>query len=255
MNSKALMIEFEKVINPSIVNELFFEFEQLRSFYWLGDVTKTVLHAARFCEISIALLKHVSDPTKKVDLNSIEFGKYFEELIKLPKNNPKEEMLYLVIPQVLKSIYTVRSKKKIAHIKMTNADLIDAEWVTTSCNWVMSQLIIIYLNIPVEETITITNSIMEKKIPTIQQFEDGELMILKKLQLDDELLLILYQFSKRMTRKELTTILKPKKTSYISTYLNRLYDAKLIHLNEAGAIINKNGIKEIEDNRDKYFSN
>lgn len=176
-------------------------------------------------------------------------------LRKLPKPSAKEEMLYLVIPQVLKAIYTIRSKKRVAHIKMTNADSIDFEFVITSCNWVMSQLIIIYLNISLEDTIIFTNSIMERKIPIIEKLEDGAIMILKRgLKFKEELMLVLYQFPKRMTRQELNIILKPKKSSYISTYLIRLYKEKLIHLNKEGAIINKNGIKEIEKNKEKYFT-
>jgi len=255
MSHKLLMQEFGKVLDPSIVKELLFEFEKAKSAHWIGDVTKTVIHSARFSEICIACLKQISEPSTQIDLNKIKFGKIYEELIKLPKPYPKEEVLYLAIPQVLKAVYTIRSKKRVAHIKMTNADLIDAEFVITSCNWVMSQLIIIYFKVSLEDAITLTNSIMERKIPTIEQFEDGEMMILKKgLKFTEELLLLLYQFPKRMTRRELNFILKPKNSSYISTYLNLLYKEKLIHLNTKGAIINKNGIKEIENNKERYFN-
>lgn len=74
------------------------------------------------------------------------------------------------------------------------------------------------------------------------------------MKFSEELLLILYQFAKRMTTKELNLLLKPKKSSYTSTYLNGLYKKKLIHLNKEGAIINKNGIKEIEEDKEKYFN-
>lgn len=254
MSQKILMQEFQKVFGQSFAKEFLFEFEKSKSAYWLGDITKGLLHAARFSEICIACLKQLSEPSKKIDLNKITFGKFYEDLRKLPKPSAKEEMLYLVIPRVLKAIFTIRSKKRVAHIKMTNADSLDFEFVVTSCNWVMSQLIIIYLNISLEDAIILTNSIMERKIPTIEKFEDGEIMILKRgLKFKEELLLVLYQFPKRMTRQELKIILKPKKSSYISTYLSGLYKEKLIHLNKEGAIINKNGIKEIETNNEKYF--
>jgi len=255
MTDDYLKNEFEKFMDKSLVKELLFEFEKTKSSFWLGDTTKTLIHSARFCEICIAFLKQMSDSRVKININKINFGKYFEDLVKLSKGTAKEEMLYLVIPQVLKSVYTIRSKKRIAHIKMTNAETIDSEFVVTSCNWIMSQLIMLYTNLPFEEAITLTNSIMERKIPTIEQFEDGEMMILKKgLKFNEELLLVLYQFPKRMSRKELFSIIKPKQNSYISTYLNLLYKEKLIHLNKEGAIINKNGIKEIEENREKYFA-
>lgn len=255
MSQIILKQKFQKVFGQSFAKEFLFEFEKSKSAYWLGDITKGLIHAARFSEICIACLKQMSEPSINIDLNKIKFGKFFEELRKLPKPSAKEEMLYLVIPQVLKVIFSIRNKKRVAHIKMTNADSIDLEFVITSCNWVMSQLIIIYLNIPFENAIILTNSIMERKIPTIEKFEDGEIMILKKgLKFKEELLLVLYQFPKRMTREELNIILKPKKSSYISTYLTGLYKEKLIHLNKEGAIINKNGIKEIENNKEKYFT-
>ena len=255
MIQKFLMQKFQNVFGQSFAKEFLFEFEKSKSAYWLGDVTKGLLHAARFSEICIACLKQLSEPSKKIDLNKITFEKFYEDLRKLPKPSAKEEMLYLVIPQVLKAIYTIRSKKRVAHIKMTNADSIDFEFVITSCNWVMSQLIIIYLNISLEDVIILTSSIMERKILIIEKFEDGAIMILKSgLKFKEELLLVLYQFPKRMTRQELNIILKPKKSSYISTYLIGLYKEKLIHLNKEGAIINKNGIKEIEKNKEKYFT-
>lgn len=255
MNQKILMQKFQKVFGHSFAKEFFFEFEKSKSAYWLGDVTKGILHAARFSEICIACLKQFSEPAKNINLNKITFGIFYEDLRKLPKPSANEEMLYSVIPQVLKAIFTIRNKKRVAHIKMTNADSIDFEFVITSCNWVMSQLIIIFLNISIEDSLILTNAIMERKISTIEKFENNEIMILKRgLIFKEELLLILYQFPKRLTRQELNIILKPKKSSYISTYLNGLYKQKLIHLNKEGAIINKNGIKEIEKNKEKYFS-
>jgi len=254
MTSAISIPELEKITSKELVREIFYEFGKAREYYWIGDITKTLIHSARFCEICIAGLKKIAMPNKSIDLNNIEFGKFCDQLIKLPKPTAEEEMLYLVIPQALKSAYTIRNKKRVAHIKMTNAELIDAEYVTTTCNWVVTQLLIIFLKISIDETIVITNSIMERKIPTIEQFEDGEIMVLKKgLKLNEELLLVLNKYPRRMAREELNAILKPKNSSYISTYLNLLYRDKLIHLNKSGAIINKNGINEIENNKDKYF--
>ena len=247
--------ELEKFMGEELAKELLFEFKELKSGHWLGDTTKTLTYAGRFCEICIAFLKQASNTNARINLNKINFDRYFNELINLPKNDAKEEMLYLVIPRVLNAVYTVRSKKRAVHIKMTNADLIDSEFVVTSCNWIMSRLIMIYTDLPFDKAIALTNSIMERKIPTIEEFEDGERMVLKKgLNFHDELLLILYNLPDRVTRKELVRIIKPKKPSYVSTYLNMLYEKKLIHLNKEGAKISKNGIKEIEENREKYLN-
>jgi hypothetical protein len=255
MTTKQLIRELEKNIEPKLVKELIHEFQETKSAYWLGDEIKTLNHAAKFSEVCIACLMNLADPKETVDINNIEFGKFYDKIIKLPKQTSKEELLFLVIPNALKSVYNIRNKKRVVHVKLNNVDKIDSELAITTCNWVLSQFIFLFLSKDVERAISLTNSLMEKKIPVIENFEDGQIMILKRdLKFGEELLLILYQFQKRLSTKELNHILKPKKPSYITTYLNILYDKKLIHLNENGAIINKNGIKEVESNRKKYFN-
>ena len=83
MNKTLLMQEFEKIFGKTNTKEILFEFEKTKSAHWSGDITKTLLHSARFCEVCIACLKQISNQSIKVDLNKIEFGKYYNELIKL----------------------------------------------------------------------------------------------------------------------------------------------------------------------------
>ena len=242
-------------IDSKIVSELVEEYEKAKTSFWLDDKLKTLIYSARFSELSIQALEYISNPSCSYDLNKIEFGKIYSKLIQLPKNNPEDEILYLAMPQTLKSIFTIRSKKKVAHFKQNELDKIDADLAITSCNWVMAQFILIFHKSSPDEAIEIANSLITKKIPTIEEFEEGEFMILKKnINFGDELLLWLYHFNRRMNSRELIKIVKPKKSSYISTYLKRLFDDKLIHKNKYGAIINKNGIIKIESNKEKYFN-
>lgn len=244
-----------KNIDPRLVTELIKEYEKAKSTYWLNDELKTLIHSARFSELCIHALEFISNPNITIDLNKIEFGKIFTKLIQLPKKTPIDEILYLAIPQTLKSIFTIRSKKKVTHFKQNELDKIDADLAITSCNWVMAQFILIYHNSSPEEAIRIANLLINKKIPTIEEFEEGEYMILKRnMKFGDELLLWLYHFNKRMSNKELVKIINPKSNSYISTYLQKLSKEKLIHKNQDGAIINKNGIYKIENNKEVFFN-
>ncbi|MBA7628158.1 hypothetical protein ES703_35633 [subsurface metagenome] len=242
-------------IDSKIVSELVEEYKKAKTSFWLDDKLKTLIYSARFSELSIQALEYISNPNCSCDLNKIEFGKIYSKLIQLPKNKPEDEILYLAMPQTLKSIFTIRSKKKAAHFKQNELDKIDADLAITSCNWVMAQFILIFHKNSPDEAIEIANSLITKKIPTIEEFEEGEFMILKKnMKLGDELLLWLYHFNRRMNSRELIKIVKPKEPSYIPMYLKRLFDDKLIHKNKDGAIINKNGIIKIESNKEKYFN-
>lgn len=255
MNIIIVQNSLSRHINSTIVTEIINEYKETKSSFWVNDYLKTLLYAARFSELCIYALEFLSNPKIKVDLNSIHFNRTFEKLIRLPKKSAAEELLYLVIPQTLKSIYTIRSKKKVAHFKKYDLHKIDAELVLVSCDWIFSQFLLLYHNSTPQETIRMIDQLMKKKIPTIEEFEDGQFMILKgNLLFGDELLLWLYHFNKRMTNKELIELIKPKNTSYISTYTNKLYKKTLIHKNENGSIINKNGILKIEQNKDKYFN-
>ncbi len=254
MTLELFINELSKKIDSDLVRELINEYKETKSSLWLGDVTKTILHGGRFCEICIACLKYISDPYSRIDINKIQFEKYYNQILKIPKKTSQDELLFFVIPQVLKSIYTIRNKKKVAHVKSNKADEIDADYVITSCNWILSQFVLLFYTDDTDKAINLTNSIMERRIPIIEEFEDGEIMILKKnLTFGEQILIILYKFPKRLSVKELRNILKPKKNSYVNTYLKGLYDKKLIHLNTDGAIINKNGIKHIESNKQMYF--
>ena len=244
----------EREFGESITKELLTEYYDAKQSHWIDDPQKCLLHSARFCEVSIEAIKTIAFPKEKANLNNIQFGKIFDKLINLPKNTGKEEILFLVIPQILKGIFNLRNKKRVAHIKVSNADKLDAEIVMTNCNWVLSQFIILFDGKNTDETIAITNSLLEKKIPSIQEFEDGELMILKKrLDLKEQLILILYHFSTRIPTKELNKILKPKKSSYISTYSKILEKEKMVNKTKEGVILTKIGIKFIEENSSKFF--
>lgn len=163
-------------------------------------------------------------------------------------------MLYLVIPQVLKSVYTIRSKKRVVHFKVNKPEVIDAELVLISCNWVLAQLVSLFHEAKLKEVEQIVATLMEKRIPSIETFQDGDTMIIKKgLGYKDKILLVLYQRLKRLTVEELNRCVSPPKKSYISIYLQRLFKDLLVHINEKGAIITRNGIREIEENKEKYF--
>jgi len=255
MNKLELIKILNGHINSTLVSELLKEYEKAKTAYWLNDELKTLIHSARFSELSIQALEFISDPSISLNLNKIEFNQIFLKLINLPKITSKDEILYLAMPQTLKAIFTIRNKKKAAHFKQNELDKIDADLIITSCNWILAQFILIFhKNFP-DDAINTANSLMTKKIPTIEEFEDGEFMILKRnMKFGDELLLWLYYFNKRIPRKELIKIIKPKKISYILTYLKILFNNKLIHINQDGAIINKNGIHEVERNKDKYLN-
>src|SRR3989338_6276479 len=110
MNKLELIKILNGYIDSTLVSELLKEYEKAKTAYWLNDELKTLIHSARFSELSIQALEFISDPLISLNLNKIEFNQIFLKLINLPKITSKDEILYLAMPQTLKAIFTIRNK-------------------------------------------------------------------------------------------------------------------------------------------------
>ncbi|TFG11169.1 MAG: hypothetical protein EU535_07580, partial [Promethearchaeota archaeon] len=128
--------------DPKIVGFLVSEFVKMRENYWLGDSEKTLIKGARYAELCIALLKQSTQPKKEIDLNKINFEQYYLFLINLPKKDSMDELLYLVIPNVLKGLYSIRNKKDGMHFKLSTLYFVDSEYVVNASSWILSQLLL-----------------------------------------------------------------------------------------------------------------
>ncbi|MBS3105142.1 hypothetical protein J4234_02710 [Candidatus Woesearchaeota archaeon] len=233
-------------IDPVITDKLIAEYINVKKYHYYNDIEKTILHGARFAECSLAAIKNQLD-SSIVNLNELHFEAVFNEITSKPKKNSNDEQLALVIPNVLKTIYSIRNKKRVTHMKDALPDKIDAEYVLSACNWTISQFLIIIKGMDVNLIYRLLESINSKQIPIIEEFEKNEIKVLTSdLSFKDELLVVLYKYSSRISVAQLNLLLKPKNKSYVTTNLSRLNIERLIQLNNDGAIITKLGIDYIE---------
>ena len=128
-------------------------------------------------------------------------------------------------------------------------DFIDSVYCVTACDWMLSELAFLLLKADEREVYELINSVLKKKIPLIEEFEDGTIVFLKEgLSWADEILLALYHYyPQRLKRQELEKILKTS-SSIIYTYLQRLEDKRLIHRTDEGSKLTQLGIKYVEEN-------
>jgi len=235
-------------INEKIVNRLIEEYKEIKKAQFLNDHEKVISHAAKFSEIILALIESKVSG-QSVNLDKIRFGNLFEKIRGYPKSNAEDEILTLAIPEVAKSVYTLRNKKDVAHVKTVDPDFIDSIYCVTACDWMLSELALLFLKMDEKASYELIYSVLEKKIPLIEEFEDGTIVILKKgLSRSDEILLALYHYyPKRISSLDLIKILKMSpNTIYVS--LKRLERQKLIHKAKNGSKLTLLGVKYIEEN-------
>lgn len=194
----------------------------------------------------MAAIKNIVDKIK-IDLNDIHFDSLFNEITARKKVNAVEEILMLAIPRVALSVYCIRNKKRVAHVKSINPDLIDSQYCLSACDWILSQIIMLYVTSNPEETSVLIHSLIEKQIPFIEQFEDGSLMVLdEKLTFKQQLMIVLYKLGRRTPRKEVVRVLSTY-PQLLNTTIKNLEELRIVHSNSDGVILTKKGIQVVED--------
>lgn len=231
-------------VNEKLAYSLIDEYKKIKITQFLNDYKRCIAHAARFSELVLALIKG-QKTGQSVNLDRIYFDRFYREIRSYSKSSAEDEILTLAIPDVARSIYTLRSKKDVIHFKTIDPNFIDSVYCVTACDWILVQLALLLLKISEKEAYELTNSILRKKIPLIEEFEDGSLQVLhKNLKKRDEILLILYyRYPRRVKNSELQKAVRTN----VSVYLPGLERERIIHRTKEGSKLTQLGIKYVEE--------
>jgi len=242
-----------KNLPQNYINLVEQEYNELKNSYYSEDKIKVGIHSGRLCELISSLLCY-QEFNQIDDLNKIIFDKNIHNLEGSQKKSPHKEISSLMIPRVLRSIYTIRSKKNIAHIKTFDPVKIDLKFINIAVDWVISQLLIIYCNVNSDEVIKYFERVSLDDFRRVERFEDGDIVFnAPNLSFTNKLLFILADFYNkgRIDEDKLHKISKPKNKSYIRTYLNRMEQNKQVHINEEGIKLTKWGMEKAREVRKK----
>jgi len=234
-----------KGIDKSIVDTLIEEYSTLKQAHLIGDNEKVVLHAAKFSDVAMALVKN-KETGGTVDINNIHFDSIYNEIVNYPKATPEQVILTLAIPRVAVSIQTLRNKKNVAHIKTIDPCFLDSYYCVSSCDWILSELAMLLYTSDPKEAKELIDSFLRKKVPLVEEFEEQSIVVLKKgVSLFDEILLAMYHFyPQRVTNAFLN---KQLKSTNLYGTLARLDDEKLIHISDEGSKLTQLGIEYVEN--------
>jgi hypothetical protein len=232
-------------VEKNLVQKLIDEYKTAKKQYFLENPENVILHSAKFADLVLAVIKNTVTK-QSVDIDKLESRKLGEEIIKYPKNTAEDVILTLAIPRVADSIQTIRNKKDVAHVKTIDPDTTDSIYCVTGCDWMLSQLVLTLTREKDSDVTLLINSIMKKKVPLIEEFEDGSAVILKLgMKKQSEILLFLYHYyPSRKTNEQLIKLMKTKNNFYV--YMNDLDDSRLIHRNNEGSTLTRLGIKKVE---------
>lgn len=231
-------------IDQSLVDDLLDDYIEIKKHHFLGDHEKAINKSGKFVETIFQILEYIL--SKKI-INEPNFNSISKKLEQIPKGDLPES-IRIIIPRSANVIYSIRSRRGTAHKSEVSPNYIDSEVVVSICDWILSEFLRIYHNSNIAEITNIVNKLVDKKIPIIEEFDNGLVILREGLSIKDQILIVLYYFYPNpVTTEELIKLLKCKYSQQITSNLRTAEGKKLIHRDGKENTITKLGIKLVEE--------
>ena len=235
-------------ISADLVDPLLEHYKELKQKFFLGQYEPSQLNCAKLAEVVVRILEYITKASYTPFGENVSLDVLTKELEQLPRGKFPDSVR-IHIPRILRAVYDIRSKRGVAHKGEINPNLMDATFVVSACDWVMAELVRLYLVGDPSETQKIIDSIVERKVPIIEEFGDELKVLNPELPVADKILLILYRkHPNYVSTDDLRKWIKTQ-SSYINRVLGRLDSDARIHRKGEESIITRKGIEYIEKGR------
>ncbi|MBI4146785.1 hypothetical protein HY489_05605 [Candidatus Woesearchaeota archaeon] len=242
---KTEVLNSVKNIETSLFKELVDEQEELTKAYFRKDYEKVLLKTGKFTETLFQIFEFLQEGSfsQQPVMNDIE-----NALAKLPEGSIPES-IRIILPRLGKAIYSIRSKRGGGHKTVVPPQEVDAYVCLTSSQYVLAELLRLYSDLPEKKIIDYVRSYIRPKLPFIEEFENGDLMLLVETKsCKDKIMLILYHlYPQRASNDVLRKHLKGETSQNIISSLAFAEEKKLIHRSDEGSKLTELGKRFVED--------
>jgi hypothetical protein len=234
-----------------LVNALLSSYEEVKQNYFLGKHEPSELNGGKFCEACVRILQletgaGVYTPLGVSISNMLGELRDFEKLPQTAAN----ESYRIHIPRVLIAIYNIRNKRGVGHLGGDiNPNVVDATIIASCADWVMAELFRIHYQCTLDEAQQIANSLVQRRLVLVYEFEQIRRVLLPSLSHSDQTLLILASlYPEKASEENLLIWIEPANQSrYKSSILSNLHAERLIEYDERAkwCVILPTGLKYV----------
>jgi len=244
---------FSGTIDSMLVEKLMEVYQKIKQNFWLGKDEECMEKVGKFVEIAIRIVEYITSGSFTPIESDLKVSETLKKFENLPKQNFPES-IRIIIPRVLYSLYTFRSKRGGAHIKGVNPNHIDATYVISACDWVMAELIRLYHTNEEKEIQKLINSIVDRRVSILEEFGEDLKILDPSLSVSVGILIILYKkHPNSVSTDELKKWVKTKTSTHINTALKRLDDNGFVYRQNKENTITRKGIAYVEDKFKEKF--
>lgn len=166
------------------------------------------------------------------------------------KNIPTESRV--LICRISRSVYCLRSKRSIIHKNGMDPNHYDLEFIYQCCQWIMTEFLRISNGFSAEESKSIIEEIQRPVYPIIENLMGRLLVLDDSINIEEEILLILYnEYSKPepTSRTYIGKSLDRRSSGAVTNALKRLWKKRWIEGNKNNGfkLTNPRGVLEAKD--------
>lgn len=168
-------------IDLNLVNNITNIFESLQTSFQLLEFKKVGSDAGLFCEGVLMALWQLHN-NSQFTITGVDFGtkcdqimneqKYQIDIAKSKEENDeainRDESIRLFIPRTLLFVYTIRSKRQVAHLRGVEIDYIDSLLIVQACGWILAELLSIVSGIPNDEIMVLVQDVGKMHLPIVE---------------------------------------------------------------------------------------
>lgn len=220
-------------LHDGLREPLLAEYESIVQNYAEHRWSPSELSGGRFCEIVFTILDgqakgtYAAKPSKPAD--------FVSACRKLEQNKHVPRSFQILIPRLLPALFEVRNNRGVGHAGGdVDPNHMDATFVITSCNWVMSELVRVYHNVTTSEAQDLVGSLVERRIPLIWEGGNMRRVLDSTLKLRPQILLLLSTSSGQIAAAYLLQWIGCKDRKYFAKLLREMHDARLVELASDG---------------------
>jgi len=239
-----IVSELSKTIPLQLARDLIQEYGEVKLAFFRGDVEAIGNHSTKFYETVLQILEHIHTGSHS---SRVKIDQLLRSLEESPRSKYPESVR-IIIPRVCKALFTLRSERLEHKSKDITPKYIDSALIIALCDWIVAEFLRLFHTSDESKIQNIILELTRKKLPAIEEFEDGGLAFnLGRLSASQKVLAALYYSQQRLRPAEIARKTRIKYLSTVTRALNELKDREFIDANPDGFKINSKGIQHIED--------
>lgn len=231
-------------VPADLVAEVIAAYQEAKTRFHRRDYRPSSVEGARFSEAVFRVLQWAALGTyTAVGAN---LPKVPTLLGQLAQTTSADDSIRIHIPRTLQAVYDIRNKRNVAHLGSIEIGLQDSGLVIHILDWVMTELVRLYHNVPTAEAQKIIEDIVKKEVPAVQVI-DGFPRLLKDVAGTHHMLLLLYrEGAAGMEASQLRAWLPDNHRRNYARNVKTLDERHHVHLSGERVFLTDLGIAEVE---------